>query len=144
VPDRAFRLLKQLPLFASLPDATIENIACCARSDRFAAGQTIVRAGHEDEGFHVVESGTVEHHAEGASAQRLGEGEYFGHDALLRHAPCPATISAVTSVTTLTVSRMDFLSCVTALGRGSLVGRGTAPSKPFAAALPGQVGRGTA
>jgi signal-transduction protein with cAMP-binding, CBS, and nucleotidyltransferase domain len=99
-------LLRGVACFAPLPTATVENLAACARAERFAAGNTI------DGGFHVIGDGAVELRMNGGPPERLGAGDSFGVDSLLRDSE-PSTASAVTPVAALTIARADFVSRVT-------------------------------
>jgi predicted MFS family arabinose efflux permease len=110
VPERAFRLLRTAPSFASVPNSTLENLALCATEERFEADQSI-----DADGFRAIESGTVE--VDGA---QLGPGSCLGEAALLRAEQGGATAAtALTAVTALTLSRADFMSRVTPPSRGS-------------------------
>jgi CRP-like cAMP-binding protein len=107
VPEREFRLLRALPLFAALPTATIENLASCAAAERFDAGRSI------DAGFHVIDEGSVELREDGGPPERLGAGDSFGAAALLRDDGPSSPAAALTPVSALTIARADFLSRVT-------------------------------
>jgi predicted MFS family arabinose efflux permease len=113
VPEREFRLLRGVACFAPLPTATVENLAACARAERFEAGHTI------DRGFHVIGEGAVELRMNGGSPERLGAGDSFGLDSLLRDAE-RSTASAVTPVDALTIARADFVSRVTPPARAAV------------------------
>ncbi len=107
--DKA-EFLRKTPLFASSPDKSIASIAAVARTRRFKAGEAIIREGSESTmGFYVVIEGTAkaqrgEHHL-----ADYGPGDYFGEIALLLDdTPRTATVSAVSDVAVLAVTRWDF------------------------------------
>ncbi|MEA2412221.1 MAG: hypothetical protein QOC77_2782 [Thermoleophilaceae bacterium] len=107
VPEREFRLLRALPLFAALPTATIENLASCAAPEHFDAGRAI------DGGFHVIEGDSVDLREDGGPPERPGAGDSFGAAALLRDDEPHPPAAALTEVSALTIARSDFLRRVT-------------------------------
>jgi MFS family permease len=109
VPERAFRLLRTLPSFAPVPDATLENLALCAAEERFEPDASI-----NGSGFRAIESGTVD-----VAGAQLGPGRCFGEATLLRDDPSASAATTLTPVATLTISRPDFMSRVTAPSRGA-------------------------
>jgi hypothetical protein len=110
VREESFRLMRGLSLFATLPVATVENLALRAQTGDFAAGTDIIVQGDDAEGFYMIEEGTVEVFVDGDLRREEGAGEYFGEIALLRGGTRTATVRAATPVTVLALARADFLA----------------------------------
>ena len=105
-------LLRQVPFFASLPEASIERLARRATDEHVAAGATIVAQDEPGESFYVVRDGAAEVLVGGASTATLGTGGYFGEIALLRNVPRTATVQARTDTDLLVLTRDDFLTAI--------------------------------
>jgi len=105
-------LLRQVPFFASLPEASIERLARRATDEHVAAGATIVAQDEPGESFYVVRDGAAEVLVGGASTATLGTGGYFGEIALLRNVPRTATVQARTNTDLLVLTRDDFLTAI--------------------------------
>ena len=112
VPERAFRLVRGIPMFRSLPVATIENLALRVEERTYAPGQPIVVQGETGDAFHVIADGEVEVVADGSLLCHRREGDFFGEIALLRGTPRMATVSAIRPVTTLMIEREHFLGAI--------------------------------
>jgi MFS family permease len=119
VPERAYALLRRLPLFAPLPAATVETLATRSASEDRPAGEDILRQGDEGDRFFVVDAGEVEFLAGDRLLSRGGEGACFGEIALLRDVPRTATVRAVTPVRLVALDRSDFLAGVSAHPRST-------------------------
>jgi hypothetical protein len=120
VPERAFALVRGLPLFAPLPLAMVETLALRLEPRRHAPGEVIVRQGDDGDTFYVIADGTVEVHRDGALRRRQDAGEFFGEIALLRDVPRTATVTALGPVTTLAMQREDFLAGIGAHARSAV------------------------
>jgi len=114
VPERAFKLLRELPTFSPLPIATVENLASRATTERFQNGAAIVTQGDPGAHFYVIDEGTVEARQDDILLARLSEREFFGEIALIRDIPRVATVQAVTPVGVLVIGRDEFLTAITA------------------------------
>jgi MFS family permease len=119
VPERAFGLIRALPLFRSLPVATLETLAIRSSERGYAGGEQIVRAGEQGDEFFVIAGGEVEVERDDGERRRLGAGEFFGEIALLRDVPRTATVSALGDVTAVVLDREHFLDGVSAHPRGA-------------------------
>ena len=119
VPERAYALLRRLPLFAPLPAATVETLAARSETEDRPAGTEILRQGDEGDRFFVVDAGEVEFLAGGRLLSRSGEGACFGEIALLRNVPRTASVRAVTPVRLVALDRADFIAGVSAHPRSS-------------------------
>jgi MFS family permease len=105
-------LLRRVPFFASLPEASIERLARRAREEPMPAGATIVAQGEPGESFYVVRSGAAEVLVDGKATATLGPGDYFGEIALLRDVPRTAAVRARADTDLLVLTRDDFLRAV--------------------------------
>jgi hypothetical protein len=116
-PDRVFELFSSLPLFASLPRATIENLALCAATERFVVDEALVGAEGGNDRLCVIEDGVVERRPACEPRDRFQAGDCIGRESILGQPLGEAAFAAVTPVTALTISRTDFLRCVSAPAR---------------------------
>jgi MFS family permease len=112
VREESFRLLRGLPLFATLPVATVENLALRAQTGHFFVGEDIIVQGDAAEGFYVIEEGSVDVYVDGLLRREEGPGDYFGEIALLRGGTRTATVRATTPVAVVAVARNDFLESI--------------------------------
>jgi len=108
LPARPFELLRAIPIFAPLPEATLERLALALRPLEVPAGADVVREGEPGDDFFVIDSGEAE-----VLERRLGPGESFGEIALLRDVPRTATVRAVTDLGLYALARDEFLAAVT-------------------------------
>jgi MFS family permease len=113
VPEREIELLRDLPLFAPLPLATLEHLAARLERVPVAAEAEITRQGEPGERFYVVAEGEVDVSVDERLAATLGPGEHFGEIALLRDVPRTATVTARGDATLLALDRDEFVSAVT-------------------------------
>ena len=113
VPTRELALLRGVPIFAPLAPATLEHLASSLVPVRVAAGGEVFRQGEPGDRFYVVASGEVDVEIDGASANQLREGGYFGEIALLRNVPRTATVRALTDAELFSLDRDEFVSAVT-------------------------------
>ena len=75
------------------------------------AGDVVIREGEPGDLFYVIESGEVE-----ILGTTFGPGESFGEIALLRDVPRTATVTALTDVELITLTRDNFVPAVTGHG----------------------------
>jgi MFS family permease len=113
VPTHRLELLRALPIFAPLPEATLERLATHLEEVAAAAGETIFRQGDAGDHFYVVDDGLVDVIPDGRAPVELGPGEFFGEIALLRDVPRTATVRARTDVRLYALSRDAFIPAVT-------------------------------
>ena len=129
VPERAFALIRSLPVFAPLPIAMLETLALRLRERRYAAGDRIVTQGEVGEAFYVIAEGTVAVTVDEVPRRELGAGDFFGEIALLHDVPRTATVTAVDAVDTLVVDREQFLDSIGAHARSTVVAEAVASSR---------------
>ena len=111
-PSRSVALLRGCPIFAPLPEATLEQLAGSLVPSVVAADTEVVRLGEPGDRFYLVEEGELEAR-DGTRVTPLGPGDWFGEIALLRDVPRTATVRAVTASALLALERDDFLRAVT-------------------------------
>jgi predicted MFS family arabinose efflux permease len=113
IPERAFALLRAIPLFAPLPIATVENLARRLVEVRAEAGETVVRQGEAGDRFYVIAEGAVDVVEDGVLRRTEREGEFFGEIALLRDTPRTASVQARVPTLLLALDRDEFVGGVT-------------------------------
>jgi MFS family permease len=113
VPVERLELLGANPIFAPLPEPTLERLADGLEEVRAAAGQEVVRQGEPGDLFYLVKDGTLDVYVDGRKVQTLGPGESFGEIALLRDVPRTATVRAQSDAELYALERRDFLGAVT-------------------------------
>ncbi|MEA2000956.1 MAG: cyclic nucleotide-binding domain-containing protein [Actinomycetota bacterium] len=102
--------LRNTPLFASCSDKNIESIADLTRVRQFEAGDKIIREDSESTvGFYILLEGTARVSRGDHDLAEYSPGDYFGEIALLLDdTPRTATVSAISDVRVLALTRWDF------------------------------------
>ena len=105
-------LLRSVPLFANLPQKTLERLDRILVERQYAPGAEIVHEGDMAAGFFLIMDGRVEvsRGDSGAPMASLTKGAYFGEMALLDGRPRSATIRAAEQTRCLALPRWDFLA----------------------------------
>jgi MFS family permease len=116
VPVERLNLLRSNPIFAPLPESTLEQVASSLDEVRVPAGHEVVRQGETGDRFYLVEQGTLDVSVDGRPGQKLGPGDSFGEIALLRDVPRTATVTARSDAVLFALDRNEFLSAVTGFG----------------------------
>jgi MFS family permease len=106
-------LIRSVPLFAPLPERSIERLARAAEVVKVAAGEAVFLEGDGGDRFYVIEEGQAEVELGEGLATFLGPGESFGEIALLRDQPRLATVRAKTDLALRAIDRRAFLQVVT-------------------------------
>jgi MFS family permease len=96
IPTERIALLRGIPIFAPLPEVTVERLAAELVPTEAAAGTTIFHRGDEGDRFYVIDDGSVQVQLDSAIPVELGRGDFFGEIALLRDVPRTATVMALT------------------------------------------------
>ena len=112
IPERAFGLLRRVPLFAPLPIGTLENLSRRLTEVDVPLGEPVVREGESGERFYLIADGRFDVSNSRGRFPPLAEGDVFGEIALLRDVPRTATVTARTDSTVLALDRDSFLSAV--------------------------------
>jgi hypothetical protein len=113
VPERPFRLLRSLSLFAPLPLATVENLARETSEVNVAAGTVVIAEGDVGEQFYAVEEGVLDVTSESGAGAPIALGGFFGEIALLRDVRRTATVTARSDAVLYSLDRDAFLCAVT-------------------------------
>jgi CRP/FNR family cyclic AMP-dependent transcriptional regulator len=100
--------LRSAPLFAELPDESLERVKEVVSEFDAAEGAVLVQPGEQGSGLYIVCQGTAAVETRGAGTIELGPGECIGELALLTPATRSARVWAKTPVHGLAVSRPDF------------------------------------
>ena len=111
-PANPRTVLAAVPLFAGLPSRHLSAVAKLAREVRHEEGTEIAAQGRGALAFHVITDGTATVSVNGTLRRTLGAGEYFGEISLLDGEPRSATVTAGPGLTTLALTRTDFLRLV--------------------------------
>ncbi|MGH2934942.1 MAG: cyclic nucleotide-binding domain-containing protein [Gaiellaceae bacterium] len=91
-------MLKKVPLFSSLDNRELEEIANSMQERRVAAGETVLQQGAGGAGFFIVEEGEADVTVDGKARSAIGPGDYFGEIALLTGSDRTATVTARTDM----------------------------------------------
>jgi MFS family permease len=116
VPVERLEFLRANPIFAPLPESTLEQLAHALVDVRAAAGEEIVRQGDSGDRFFLVKDGALDVYVGGELVQSLEPGDSFGEIALLRDVPRTATVKARSDVVLYALDRRHFLAAVTGFG----------------------------
>jgi CRP/FNR family cyclic AMP-dependent transcriptional regulator len=111
--------LRELELFAGLPEETLESLSKLARVAVYPAGDEIIEEGaefdDEADGILLILDGAVEVRkgstdgTDGTLLMKLGRGDFFGEMALLDGRPRSASVFALEDTQCLALHRWDFL-----------------------------------
>jgi MFS family permease len=112
-PAERLEVLRGNPIFAPLPQATLEQLAESLDEVRVATGEEIVRQGEPGDRFYLVKEGDLDVFVDGKPAQPLGPGDSFGEIALLRDVPRTATVKARSNAVLYALERDAFIPAVT-------------------------------
>jgi CRP/FNR family cyclic AMP-dependent transcriptional regulator len=109
--------LAQVPLLAGLDEAARTSLARQLEPVTLPAGATICRQGETGDSLYLIQDGTVEVVVQDTLGdqsvlEQMGPGQHFGEMALLDEGPRSATVSAITDVTLLRLSRNGFQELV--------------------------------
>jgi MFS family permease len=113
IPADRLAVLRQIPIFAPLPEPTIERLASDLQEVDVTAGQTLFSKGDDGELFYIVADGEMEIHADERPTIVLDRGGFFGEIALLRDVPRTATVRARTDAKLYALGRNSFIPAVT-------------------------------
>ena len=112
-PGPGFALLERIPMFAMLPQGTLEQLSRDLIPVTAEAGSAIVVQGEPGDRFYVVAQGSVSVLKNDVLVTTTTAGGYFGEIALLRDVPRTATIRADGEVSLYALERDVFLEAVT-------------------------------
>ena len=109
--------LQKVPLFQSLNNRQLENLAKRMVEREYAAEQPIVNQGQGGEGFFIIVSGKAEAFRERSDGAKvpvntLGPTDFFGELALLDDGLRTASVIASEPTQCLVLTRWDFLAAL--------------------------------
>jgi CPA1 family monovalent cation:H+ antiporter len=114
-PLHARDLVSSVPLFAGMPEATLERIAQRAKAVTFLAGDAVIGEGEKGDALYIVMRGGLRATRKNMQGEQtllglLGEADFFGETALLGEHQRGATVKAETPCTLLRLARSDVLA----------------------------------
>jgi MFS family permease len=113
VPEEQLELLGANPIFAPLPQPTLEQLAESLEELRVEPGRVVVRQGETGDRFYLVREGALRVSINGRDVQTLRPGDSFGEIALLRDVPRTASVIAETDAALYALDRETFIAAVT-------------------------------
>lgn len=113
VPQVEIKLLRSIPLFASLPAPSIEGIA--RELDRLAVseGTVVITEGDRGDCYYAVADGELVVSRQGRTLQTVTRGDGFGEIALIQDVPRKASVTAVTDALLYVLDKEPFVQTVT-------------------------------
>src|SRR5437899_7148642 len=101
-------VLRSVPLFEGMTDASIEAIGRITRPIQYQPGDVLVREGDPGDSFIILLSGRAAVDQAGQRIREMSAGEFLGEISLIDHGPRTATVTAVEPIEALTVRAEDF------------------------------------
>ncbi len=112
---KSVKHLKNIPLFASVPEKDLELIAADLQDSNFKSGEAIIQEGEFGNCLYVIKSGRVKvvkslnaEENEEIILSHLEDGDYFGEMSLITGDPRSATVIAESDVDLWKLSKTDF------------------------------------
>jgi CRP-like cAMP-binding protein len=99
--------LKNIPLFADVPDDKLLKVATFASLESAVEGKVIIREGGAANAFYAIEDGTVKIERDGEHIADLGPGDVFGEQALLEKSERSATVIATSPVRLIKIDHWE-------------------------------------
>jgi len=100
--------LHDVPFFSALKKGDLELIAQQTDEVDVPEGKTLAREGEIGQEFFVIETGTAEVSRAGEKVGTLGPGDFFGEMALLEEDRRTATVTALSPMTLVVMTRSSF------------------------------------
>jgi voltage-gated potassium channel len=137
-------MISRVPLFAELDAAEITDVMELLRAQVAEPGEVIVREGEAAHAMYFIAAGEVDITIKGKKEPvRLGEGQFFGEVAVLRHTRRTATVTAIGHTNLLVLDAHDLHALMRRDPRiarrikdvvEKRVGKGVVPAKRFGSA----------
>jgi CRP/FNR family transcriptional regulator, cyclic AMP receptor protein len=99
--------LKQIELFAALPDDALELLAGRAQEASADEGDVLIKAGAFADQLLAIEDGSVEVQRKDEVVATLGPGDVIGEAGVVRHELRNATVVAASPVKAITIAHSD-------------------------------------
>jgi len=109
-PDAKVAALRRVSLFRGCSESVLNDIAGLICESHFAAGDVLCRQGHIGRQAFVILDGEAAVDISGTRVGTLGPGKVVGEMALIDHGPRSATVTALSPMTVLTLSVLEFRS----------------------------------
>jgi MFS family permease len=129
VPERAFKTLRGVDMFAPLPLATIENVSRMVDAVHVRPGEAVIREGEYGDRFYVVVEGRLDVSCVRGEYPQVGAGDVFGEIALLQDVPRTATVIARDDCLLYALDRESFLRAVSSHAAASSAARRVASER---------------
>ncbi|MEO8092904.1 MAG: cyclic nucleotide-binding domain-containing protein [bacterium] len=99
--------LKNVSLFADVPDESLAKIAPFTKVDEFAPGKAVVKEGAFSNDFYVIQDGTAKVERDGEHLADLGPGDIFGEQGLLEKQQRSATVTATETLRVIKIEHWE-------------------------------------
>jgi CRP-like cAMP-binding protein len=106
--DAYIEHLTQVPLFSACSQDELRKLSRRTTDIPIAEGHTLVKEGERGLEFFVIVSGRAKVSRKGRKVGELGPGDFFGELALLIDADRNATVTALTPMEAIVLSRREF------------------------------------
>lgn len=116
-PSVSTLMLRNVPLFSTLPDEQLSLLARAAGRKSFPNNATVISAGDPSDALYMVVSGRLKVMMSDEEGREvilaiLSAGECFGEMSLIDDAPRSATVVTIEPCELVTISKIDFKKCV--------------------------------
>jgi pyruvate,water dikinase len=108
MPEAPVEVVKEVPLFADLSPAELEQVTRLFKERRFAEGETVTKEGSGGAAFFLIHSGEATVSVNGTPRPGLKPGDYFGEIALIDGGTRSATVTAATELVCYGLTYWDF------------------------------------
>jgi CRP-like cAMP-binding protein len=99
--------LKRIPLFAEVPDESLQKIAPFATLEEWPEGKEIVREGSYSNHLYAIEEGAAKVVRAGDEIARLETGDVFGEQGLLEKQQRSATVVATEPIKLIKIEHWE-------------------------------------
>jgi CRP-like cAMP-binding protein len=106
--DAYIEHLQRVPLFSACSAEELRKVSRRTTDIPVAEGRTLVTEGDRGLEFFVIVCGRAKVSRRGRKVGELGPGDFFGELSLLVDAPRNATVTALTPMETIVLSRKEF------------------------------------
>ncbi len=108
-------VLRRVPIFSSLSDSDLADLANLARERRFKSGEFVFWEGDTPDLFYVIVEGRIKVLKHATTGKEFivaffGPGEMFGEVAVFQDKPYPASVQSMAETKVLGIRKADFLS----------------------------------
>ena len=109
--------LARVPLFSACSKDELRKLSHATTDIPIAEGQVLVKEGERGLEFFVIVTGTAKITRKGRKVGEIGPGDFFGELALLIDADRNATVTAITPMEAIVLSRREFEAALAAAPR---------------------------